>query len=140
EKLHSAVLRSLKLKSTFQWYELLDAVTSSDAGVKDLLFDQLVRNARPGTSHQYAAFLARAMDWRIVLTTNFDSLFERALADQDIPFTVYGLPESGDLPTPDLIGSNRALIKLHGTAFGLLAGSILNVPLDYARRERFIQY
>jgi hypothetical protein len=133
-------LRSLGLASICEWWELLDAITSSDEDLKDMFFDGLVRNVEPSTMHQYAAFLTHVMNWQLLLTTNFDRLLETALHQQGLSSVAYELRDMGSLPNADLVRANRAIIKLHGGAFGLLTGALLNVPLDYKRRTEFLKY
>jgi hypothetical protein len=130
----------LETIGALKWWELLNYLTHGDAALKDLLFDRLVCHAQPAACHHYAAFLAAAMDWRVVLTTNFDTLLETAFRAHGLSATVYPLPESHELPDAKLIAANRAIIKMHGTAFGLLAGAIVDVPLDHKRQQTFLEY
>ena len=80
------------------------------------------------------------MNWRLILTTNFDELLEESLAEQGIPFSVYALPEKGQLPHPTLVRANRSLIKMHGSRFALLTGAILHEPLEHRGRQDFLQF
>ncbi len=123
-----------------KWWKWLDRLTNSDKELMEGLFNKLVRHATPNTAHQYAAFLAKSMNWRLILTTNFDSLIEVALREEQLGFTVFELPESGPLPEPGLVTGNPSVIHLHGGAFGLLAGGLLDVPLDFRSMRRFLEY
>lgn len=122
------------------WWSLLATLTTSDDSLKDLLFSQLVAEAQPTTSHQYAAFLAGIMNWQLIVTTNFDSLLERALYEQGMRATVYELLPNVDLPDATLVKKGPSVIKLHGGTYSLLAGSILNVPIDYKTQEHLLQF
>jgi hypothetical protein len=122
------------------WRALLRRLSDGDPVLIDSFFNQLVRGRSPATGQQFVAFLAQLMGWKLVLTTNFDSLIEAALRDYGLDPTVYELPEHGPAPDPGLVRDNFSVVKLHGGGFGLRVGESLDAPLDVANIARFVNY
>lgn len=126
--------------SAMEWSELLASLTVSDDSLKDLLFSQLIADARPSTPHQYAAYLAGIMNWQLMITTNFDPLLETAVHEQGRDVAVYELLPHAELPDAALVKKRPSVMKLHGGTYSLLAGSILNVPIPYKTKEQFLRF
>ncbi|MEK6258712.1 MAG: SIR2 family protein [Planctomycetota bacterium] len=140
-KLRSIVVDQLGIQEgPGLWRTILDRLTNSDSALVDRFFSKLIRHARPSAAHQYAAFLAHIMNIKLILTTNFDPLLERALLDQDLEVINYELTNSEHWPDAKLVASQRAIIQMHGGTFALLAGAILDVPLDERRKRIFLDY
>jgi hypothetical protein len=122
------------------WRDLLDHLTGGDPVWVDSLFDRLVKGRKPGTSHDFCAFLAQHLDWRLILTTNFDSLIETALREQGVDPTIYEITTGGPWPARDLVRQNTSILKLHGGAFGLRTGRDLDEPVDESTARIFCDY
>jgi hypothetical protein len=87
-------------------------------GVLATFFEPTDEQARdglkvPSTAHRAIAELARRGDIRVIVTTNFDRLMERALEEAGIPPQVVSRPEAVDGMTP-LQHARVTVIKLHG--------------------------
>ncbi len=67
----------------------------------------------PGVAHRAIAHMARRRLIRVILTTNFDRLMERALEDAGIPPQVVSSPQGVAGMTP-LQHAGVTVIKLHG--------------------------
>ena len=68
---------------------------------------------RPTAAHRAIAALAAQNFIRVILTTNFDRLFETALDDAGIEPTVLSTPDQVESALP-LIHSRCCVVKLHG--------------------------
>ncbi|MHC4404979.1 MAG: SIR2 family protein, partial [Planctomycetota bacterium] len=127
-------------RPTGTWLEQLDRVTDGDETLRDLFFLQLTRGRRPGSCHNSVAFLAKLMNWPLILTTNFDSLIESALHEQGMQPTVYELTSQDKFPDPRLIVGNPAVVKLHGGAANLITGYMLKDRLRPESRKKLLGY
>jgi hypothetical protein len=122
------------------WRETLREATEFHAEHVDALFHCLNRNRRPGTSHRFLAFLARLLNWDLVLTTNFDDLLERGMRSEGLSPQVFDIWQGADLPHPSLVRDTLSVVKLHGSAYGLRVGETLDDPLRIEDRRRFLDY
>ena len=68
---------------------------------------------QPTDAHRAIARLARLGHVKVILTTNFDHLMERALADEGIDPRILSTPDAVKGAEP-LVHMNCCLIKLHG--------------------------
>ena len=120
---------------------LLSSITGGDDKLSDSFFDHLVRGRQPSTTHQFIAFFAQLFGVRLILTTNFDDLIERALRDEGLNPTVYEVARDGTVPSKLLIRSQRlAVVKLHGGTHSLRTGFDLDHHLPAAALEEIRGY
>jgi hypothetical protein len=122
------------------WKILLSQLTRSSPDLIDTMFQRLTYNRAPSAAHRYFAFLTPVLRLRLFLTINFDSLIEDALREEGLRPTVYEVAEGLKLPDPKLIQEGLSVVKLHGGAYGLMAGERLDSPLDEETRSRFRAY
>jgi SIR2-like domain len=121
EKLNEA----LQELGVSRWLFRLERLCGDSQVLKDQFFERFERGRRPALSHHFVAYLTALMDWRLILTTNFDTLIEEALRDQSLDPRVYELPEQGPVPHSSLIKDHLSLVKLHGGAFARrMSGSL----------------
>lgn len=89
----------------------------SDAFAGDTWFDVLgvLDGLEPNANHQTLARWAVAGSLRAVVTTNFDTLIERAMESMDVEYRLYDclLDEPPPIPSGD---SSLVVVKLHGSA------------------------
>ncbi len=104
-------------------------VTDRRAEYVDSLFQMLNRGRTPGNSHRFLAFLTRLMGWRLILTTNFDDLIERAMRSEGLSPMVFDVWRQAELPDKSLVSGGLSVVKLHGSAYGLRVGESLDDPL-----------
>jgi hypothetical protein len=90
-----------------------------ESSVIDSFFLHVTNGKYPALAHRMLALLSDLLRFRIILTTNFDDLYERAAADANRPVTVYDVHVHAGLPSRRLLELERALIKLHGGRYGL---------------------
>jgi serine/threonine protein kinase len=122
------------------WRTLLRRLSAGDPTVIDPFYDSLTRDRTPGKSHLFVASLTQLLGWRLLLTTNFDSLLEKALGESGRAPRVYELPEYGILPAPSLVRSDFAVVKLHGGRFNVRFSDVLDTAMDAAAIDRFLEY
>lgn len=94
----------------------------------------------PGSSHRQLAFLTRRFGWRLVLTTNFDDLIERAMSSEGLEPTVFDVWKEAELPASSLVRRGLSVIKLHGSAYGLRLGKALDDPLEEDEKKILCEY
>ncbi len=112
---------------------LLLAVTNGNSSLVDAFFDHFVKDRQPTTAHQFIAFIVAQMKIDLILTTNFDSLIERALRNEGISPTVYEVTKHDPVPSSMLVrNQDISVVKLHGGTHALRAGYDLDESLSTA--------
>ena len=122
------------------WRAFLRSVTGGRADHVDSLFQMLNRGRVPGNSHRFLAFLARLLNWKLILTTNFDDLIEKALRSEGLEPTVFDVWRQAELPNKELVEGGLSVVKLHGSAYGLRAGESLDDPLSVDEKTKLVAY
>jgi hypothetical protein len=122
------------------WRPFLRQVTDGQADQVDSLFQMLNRGRQPGNSHRFLAFLAKLLGWKLVLTTNFDDLTERAMRSEDLAPMIFDIWHGAELPNDLLLGYGLSIVKLHGGAYGLRVGESLDDPLPPHDRDKLLRY
>ena len=75
----------------------------------------LLTSVQPNVDHYFMAALMAKGYLHTIMTTNFDTLLEKALSLQNLSFKVFSREEEfGDLDLTDLLSAS--VIKIHGTA------------------------
>ncbi|WP_406697630.1 SIR2 family protein [Singulisphaera sp. Ch08] len=123
-----------------KWRPFLRWVTDGRADHVDNLFQMFNRGRVPGNSHRFLAFLARLQGWKLILTTNFDDLIERAMRSEGMEPTVFDVWRAAELPNELLVGGRLSVIKLHGSAYGLQVGETLDEPLSEPEKRKLLGY
>jgi hypothetical protein len=125
---------------TPKWRPFLRWVTDRRADYVDSLFQMLNRGRAPGNSHRFLAFLTRLMGWRLILTTNFDDLIERAMRSEGLSPLVFDVWRQAELPNELLVSGSLSVVKLHGSAYGLRVGESLDDPLTEHESAKLLGY
>jgi hypothetical protein len=88
----------------------------SDAFAGDTWFDALAAldGERPNVNHHVLAELAKRGSLRVVLTTNFDTLVERAMVAAGVPVRTIDALAASPGPVGGVAGE-VTVVKLHGT-------------------------
>ncbi len=116
--------------------ELLDAIGKSPAERQQLLrsyFEPTEEEReqgfkQPTHAHRAIAKLVAGGYCRVILTTNFDKLIERAIEDEGIPPVVLSTPDAVEGALP-LVHQRCCVVKLHGD---YLDTRIKNTPAELA--------
>lgn len=133
-------------RSSLQFLSRLDARngeierTSADSFVTDSFFLGLVSDAMPNLSHRVLAHLADPLHSRLLLTTNFDELLEKAFSETGSPITSFDVHLDAGLPDARTVSSQRSLIKLHGGRYGLRANYSLDSIPSQDDQRAFTSY
>jgi hypothetical protein len=139
--------KALRVLGMSPWLHWLERLCGDNQVLKDQFFERFERGRRPALSHHFIAYLSALMDWRLILTTNFDTLIEEALREQSLDPRVYEIPEQGPMPDARLVANHLSLIKLHGGAFARrMSGSLrfelsadnLRVSSDYFPKDALL--
>lgn len=120
-----------------QWRTLMRRLTGGDPVLLDPFFDALARGRRPGKAYLFAAALCRLLGWRLLLTTNFDSLLEDAVTEAGLRPNVFPIREDGTLPDPEIVQRGLTIIKLHGDRFSPRFSDVLDTVADKTELDRF---
>jgi hypothetical protein len=91
-------------------------------------------------SHRYLSFLQPKLGIQLLLTTNFDSLLERAFYQESIPIKVFDVHRNAELPDAALVCRQLSLLKLHGSAYGLSFCDRLKYKLDTDSRNNALAF
>jgi hypothetical protein len=119
---------------------LLDKLCEGSFDLTDTLFNELEKGLIPALSHRLLAFLQPKLGMPLVLTTNFDSLLERAFREERLRPKVFDVHRDADLPSPELVRNQLSILKLHGSAYGLRFGERLKQQLETNTRSDALQY
>ncbi len=136
KKLTSAQIGHLFHSLFGDWRDLINRFTNYSVDLTDALIQSLHSRRRPGTSHQYLAYLARLNLWHMILTFNFDQFIERAFIEQQLPHRVFGMEYGDTFPDHQLVDGSLAVVKLHGDTHRLLMDQRLDRPLSKAYLDR----
>ncbi len=108
---------------------LLDKLCEGNYNLTDTFFTSFENKLIPSLSHRYLSFLQPKLGIQLLLTTNFDSLLERAFYHEGIPIKVFDVHRNAELPDASLVNRQLSLLKLHGSAYGLRFGERLKPPV-----------
>lgn len=122
------------------WEMLLDKLCEGNFNLIDALFTSFENGLNPTLSHRYLAFLQPKLGIPLLLTTNFDSLLERAFYQEGIPPKVFDVHKDAELPNQALVHRQLSLLKLHGSAYGLRLGERLKYTLEIDARNNALGY
>lgn len=122
------------------WESLLDRLCEGDFNLVDTLFTSLEGGRLPTTAHRFMTFLHATIEIPIILTTNFESLLEKAFKDAGRSPKVFDIHKDADLPDSDLVRREFSILKLHGSSYGLRLGERLRTPIEYDAQADVIRY
>lgn len=108
--------------------------------VVDSLFMHLDEQCHPGLAHSMLAALTKVLRIRTVLSTNFDTLAERAFEKHRKAMQVFEVPRSTALPNNRLVLAQPSVVKLHGGKFDVRADLSVGSPLDRADFMNAVSY
>lgn len=136
------------LRSCLVFLSRLEPLSGSDpwlGGPKGWIVDQLARHVvadhAPALEHRMLANLHDPLRVRVSLTTNYDDLYERALAEFGLPLTPFGVHRQDDVLATELArGMGPLLVKIHGGGHGFRADYALADPPGVDDRRMFASY
>lgn len=131
-------LRRLCFAPRCDWFELLLELAEGNLGLVDALFVKIGLNRPPGDCHALLAKLASQRDMSLWLTTNHDTLLETAFRSEGLQPLTFDLTRDSPPPDPASVRQALAIIKLHGSAFGIRVGERTHYSLDTATRETLL--
>ena len=112
----------------------------SDQIVTDAFVRQLVAKRMPNLAHKMIAHVSSVMNVRLLLTTNFDDLIERAFRALNRELHVVEVPLGARLPPARVLDMGRALVKLHGGLIQTRADASLDMLPDAEDIDAFVSY
>ncbi len=122
------------------WEYLLDKLCEGDFALADQLFSKFEQGLYPTQAHRLLVFLQAKLGIPLVMTTNFDSLLERAFNEEGINPKIFDIHRDADLPDYDLVNHQLSILKLHGSAYGLRLGERLRLKLETDARQNALKY
>lgn len=111
-----------------------------DPSIIDGFNNHITRDRQCSLGHKMLAHLAGPMRFRVLLTTNFDTLTEEAFKRVHIPLTVIPVSSRGELPKPDAVRSQDTLVKLHGDRIETRADFTLDQHPSNEDLQAFAEY
>ena len=131
---------SHQLGSTVAYRSLLYYLCENNQAIIDACIDHFIRDRAPTTTHQFIAYIICRLGSRIVLSTNFDPLLERALELEGVRTSVYEIQGGQSLPSIGLMLSQElSVVKLHGGAHQMQMGFDLDEPLSRSALSSFYE-
>lgn len=119
-----------------RWRALLRGCCGTMSTNAHSLVDHVLDRKRPSRGHALVAFLSQIIGWRVILTTNFDSLIETALSMHGITYTAIELRPDGNDPISSPQEHQRLVLKLHGGRNSVQSDDFLDTPFDEAQLNR----
>lgn len=111
-----------------------------DYQIVDSYFRHITQGRETNAGHVMLAHLVDPLRIHTVLTTNFDSLIEKAFERLHIPLVNFDVHQKAPLPDAKSVLAQRSIIKLHGGRYGLRADFSLDESPSEADREAFAGY
>lgn len=109
---------------------LLFHLCENSQALIDGCLDHFIRDRSPTTTHQFIVFFSKLFRSQVILSTNFDSLLERAFGVEGVVPRVYEIQGEGSLPSARMLLSQQySIVKLHGGAHQMRTGFDLDEPL-----------
>jgi len=110
---------------------LLFHLCENEQTLIDSCFDHFIRDRTPTTTQQLLVFICRLFGSRVILTTNFDTLLEKAFTEEGLRSTVFEIQGEGTIPSNHLLLSQQmSIVKLHGGPHQKRTGFDLDDPLS----------
>ncbi len=100
----------------------------------------ITRGRRPNLIHTMLCHLRQPARMRVLLTTNFDDLIERAFAAQNRSISRVSIGKKGELLGADEVHALDTVVKLHGTSNDTRADFTLDDLPSITDRKRFFNY
>jgi hypothetical protein len=119
-----------------EWKEFLNYASNGRPAEIDAFFGRITASALPCDIHRFIAFFVRLLDAELVVTPNFDPLLERAMRHEGLSPEVFDVDRNRRFPERGRLRGKQAILKLHGSTHGLIAGDNVNEVLDDGDRRR----
>lgn len=100
----------------------------------------ITQGKKPNLTHNMLCHLAGPARFRVILTTNFDTLIEEAFRQLDEHIESISVSVKGDLPDPDLVHARNTVVKMHGTIWETRADFSLDETPTRESKQRFFHY
>ncbi|WOO40241.1 SIR2 family protein [Rubellicoccus peritrichatus] len=111
-----------------------------DSSIIDDFNQHIIRDKHPNFIHNMLARLTRSLRSRLILTTNFDNLLEKAFRAQGEPLRTIAVSHKGGMPPYSSVRSQDCLVKLHGDIMETRADSSIHKPASTSDKKHFYQY
>ncbi|MEM9079734.1 MAG: SIR2 family protein [Verrucomicrobiota bacterium] len=111
-----------------------------DASIIDSFNLFITRGKNPNMIHNMVARLTRTLRVRTILTTNFDTLCEKAFRAQRELLHPMAVSIKGSLPAFATVRAQNSLVKLHGDISETRADPSINEPPSEEDKRRFHSY
>lgn len=111
-----------------------------DSAVIDSFNVHITSGKKPNLTHNMLCHLAGSARFRVILTTNFDSLIEDAFAEMGDHLEPISVSVKGDLPDPALVHARNTVVKMHGTRWETRADFSLDDSPSRESKRRFFHY
>jgi hypothetical protein len=115
-------------------------VENCEQAVIDGFNVHITRGRKPNLVHNMLCHLAGPARFRVILTTNFDSLLEDAFQEMKERVEVISVSIKGALPDPGTVHARNTLVKLHGTLSETRADFSLDESPSRENKRRFFHY
>jgi hypothetical protein len=115
-------------------------VEASEPAVIDSFNVHITRGRKPNLTHNMLCHLAGPARFRIILTTNFDTLIEDAFQQMSDRLEVISVSVKGVLPDPELVHGRNTVVKMHGTLWETRADFSLDESPSRDNKRRFFHY
>lgn len=131
---------ALLFLSRWQFGSAQPRPVAPDGSIVDSFFLHIVAGQEPSLGHRMLACLAEVLRFRILLTTNFDSLLERAFEVAGNPLAVFDVHLNAGMPAAANVLGQHSIVKLHGGRYGLRGDFSLDAPPSFEDRLNFMGY
>ncbi|MGJ8661264.1 MAG: SIR2 family protein [Bacteroidota bacterium] len=146
-------IRQLALRSLSHWTDTLEFLSRTKVGRNGKLYldkqddsiidnftNHMTRGKQPNFIHNMLSRLSRSLRSRLILTTNFDDLIEKAFISQNEPIHSIPISHRGSLPHYSTVRTQDCLIKLHGDLIDTRADTSIHRSASPEDKKKFFQY
>lgn len=111
-----------------------------DPAVVDAFNIHITRGRKPNFIHSMLCHLSAPARFRVILTTNFDTLIEDAFKEMGEHIETISVSLKGTLPDPEVVHARDTVVKMHGTLSETRADFSLDESPSKESRRRFFHY
>jgi hypothetical protein len=115
-------------------------IEEAEQAVIDGFNVHITRGRKPNLIHNMLCHLAGPARFRVILTTNFDSLIEDAFREMKERVEVISVSIKGGLPDPEIVHARNTVVKMHGTLSETRADFSLDESPSRENKRRFFHY
>lgn len=111
-----------------------------DQGLIDSFSQHITKDRKPNLTHNMVCHLSGPARFRVIITTNFDTLIEDAFRNLNEDTAVIDVGVRGELPSPRVVHAKNTILKIHGSLNETRADFSLDESPSLYNKRAFFHY